>query len=192
MLVDNIPIKIRVYIWSALLLTILVHYLPYVSGSIYDIMRKNAFVTPKKPLVTLHNGTDNISVIYANNTSARISVDANATSTTYTYALNIQSNESSTRLILLETSNYTGINKINATISFHNNDTFETQIIIQGENITETGSYYDLPSFSIVHIKIENLVENTTSGTAYLHTYLRIKIPNTSTYTLYVITFEFK
>jgi len=163
-----------------------------VSGSTFFQMSIQAYATISSPPIILQNGANNVSVIYANNTSAKISVDANATSTTYTYALNVKNNEGGTQLILLETFNYTGISKINATIGFYDNSTFEKQIIIEGENVTEVGSYYNLASFSTVHIRIADLEENITDGTAYLHTYLRIRIPNTSTYTLYVITFEFK
>ncbi|HDI06935.1 MAG TPA: hypothetical protein ENF76_01055 [Candidatus Bathyarchaeota archaeon] len=163
-----------------------------VSGSTFFQMSIQAYATISSPPIILQNGANNVSVIYANNTSAKISVDANATSTTYTYALNVKNNEGGTQLILLETFNYTGISKINATIGFYDNSTFEKQIIIEGENVTEVGSYYNLTSFSTVHIRIADLEENITDGTAYLHTYLRIRIPNTSTYTLYVITFEFK
>ncbi len=190
--VDTLVKTVRFYIQLALPLVILINYLPYVSGSVYDVIRINSINTPRTPSIVLQNGTDNVSLIYANNTSAKISINVTSIATVYNYSLNIKSNESSTRLIMLEPFNYTGISKINATIGFYDNSTFEKQIIIEGENVTEIGSYYNLASFSTVHIRIADLEENITDGTAYLHTYLRIRIPNTSTYTLYVITFEFK
>lgn len=162
------------------------------SGSIFFQMTVQASTTVSSPPVILQNGTDNISVIYANNTSAKISANATSIYTAYNYSLNIENRESSTRLIALETFNYTGISKINTTIGFYDNNTFEEQIIIAGENVTEIGGDYNLIGFSTIHIKIENLVENNPNGVAYLYVYLRIKIPNTLTYMLYTITFEFE
>jgi hypothetical protein len=162
-----------------------------VNGNVFYTMEIQAASTISVSPVELQNGTDNLSIIYANNTSAKISVDANSTSINYTYALNIKNNNDTSFLVRLENFNSSNLDKINTTIILHNSNTSRTQISIVGGSLNETGEYYNLTSLSTIYVKIENLNENIQSGTAYLYTYLRVKIPD-STYILYVITFEFR
>jgi hypothetical protein len=159
-------------------------------GNIYDLMNFESSIVCVVPLVILNNGTNNTSTIYANSTSAKVSVNTNATSLTYSYSLNIVNNNASLWEVRLEHFNYTNINFANATIILHDNVTSSQQITLSGGNISQTNQYYNLTSNSTIHIGIQNLVENS-SGTTLLHVYLKIKAPDTTTYTLYIITFEF-
>jgi len=75
------------------------------------------------------------------------------------------------------------------TISFHEGTTSD-QIIISGGVITQSeGPQYDLPGNATRYISIVNLSAGT-SGTSYLYVYLKILVPDTTTYSLYIITFE--
>jgi len=159
-------------------------------GEVYDIMSLNSNNACDTPLVILKNGLNNTSIIYSNNTSAKISINGNATTLTYNYSLNIVNNNASSWQVRLEYFNYTNIDRVNATIILHDNSTSSEQITLNGGNLSQTGIYSDLASNATLHIGVINLVENS-SGTTILHVYLRIKTPNITTYTLYMITFEF-
>lgn len=145
----------------------------------------------KSPLVILEHGANQTSTLYTNKTSSKISINANTTSLTYNYSLNIANNNASLWQVRLEYFNYTNIGRINNTIIFHNNSTSSEQITISGGNINQTNNYYNLTSNATIHIGVMNLVENSSVGTTILHVYLRIKTPDTTTYTFYIITLEF-
>jgi len=161
-----------------------------VGASSYYTMLSQDYLAVNSPLVILQNGTDNVSIIYMNDTSAKISINANETPSTYNYSLNIVNNNASLWEVKLEYFNYTDINCVNATIIIHNNSTSSTQIELSGGNITQYNDYYNLTSNTTIHIRVQNLVRNS-SETTLLHVYLRIRIPNTTTYASYIITFEF-
>ena len=78
-----------------------------------------------------------------------------------------------------------------ATISFYDGISSD-QILVDSGDITQSqGSPYDLPAVagSTIYISVSNLQTNTT-GTSYLYVFLKILMPNTSTYSLYRVTFE--
>lgn len=187
----NQTIKLFYVLLALLLLVISGYPCKEVLGNINDYMNLNSNTSCVTPLVTLENGANQTSTIYANNTSARISISATSVQSTYNYSLNILNNNASLWKVRLEYFNYTDINRVNTTISLHNNYTSSEQITICGGNINQTDNYYNLTSNAMIHIGVMNLVENAQEGTTILHIYLRIKTPNTTTYTLYIITFEF-
>lgn len=77
----------------------------------------------------------------------------------------------------------------NMTISFHDGETSD-QIVVSGGNITQSeGTLYDLAGSVTIYISISNL-QATTSETSYIYVYLKILVPSTSTYNLFVITLE--
>jgi len=76
-----------------------------------------------------------------------------------------------------------------AKISLHDGTTSD-QIIINGGVITQSeGAPYDLAGSATIYISISNLWA-TASGTSRLYLYLKIQVPNTSTYNLLIVTFE--
>jgi hypothetical protein len=162
-----------------------------VSGDINDFMNLKSNLSCVTPLVILEDGANNISTVYTNNTSAKISINATYTPSTYNHSLDIVNNNSSLWEVRLEYFNYTNIEHINSTIVLHNNPTSSEQFTISGGNINQTNNYYNLTSNATIHIGIMDLVENSSGETTILHVYLKIKTLNTTTYTLYVITFEF-
>jgi hypothetical protein len=163
-----------------------------VAGSVSYFITLQPSAKVSTPPVTLQNGTDDVSFIYANSTSAKISINATSTSATYNYALEIFNSASNGWNVTLEVyeSSFDG-HVFNATIILHDNTTSETQIIIEDGAITQSsGQEYDLPASSTIYVKVANVTEST-GGSSYIHTYLKIRKPNTTTYILYVITFEF-
>jgi hypothetical protein len=111
-------------------------------------------------------------------------------STTYDYVLKINNTVTDAWKINLKA--YCSSNEgrlSNAIIRFHDGTTSD-QIIISGGVITQSeGPQYDLPGNSARYISIVNLHESI-SETSYLYVYLKILVPSTSTYGLFIITFE--
>ncbi len=80
----------------------------------------------------------------------------------------------------------------NAIIGLHDATTSSDQIIVSSGTVTQSqGALFNLPggSGSTVYVSMSNLLANAT-GSSYLYVYLKILTPNTTTYLLYVITFE--
>lgn len=78
---------------------------------------------------------------------------------------------------------------LNATIGLYDG-TSSDQIVVSGGVITQSeGALYDLAGSATIYINISDL-QATTSGTSYLYVYLKILVPGTSVYHLFVITFE--
>ena len=180
-------------IWLVItIILLLVYQLPYTSGASYYALKTYSSAPIKPPVVILVNGSDNVSVIYVNNTSAKISINATSNTSTYNYSLNIINQNTSSWEIKIEYFyfNYAN-NGVNTTIILHDNSTSRQQILINGGTINQTNEYYTLASTATAHIGVMNLIENAPSGTATIKAHLRIKTPNVTTYTLYVITFEF-
>lgn len=79
----------------------------------------------------------------------------------------------------------------NVIISF-NDGTSSNQVVISNGIITQSqGPLYNLPGGvgQTVYISMSN-VQASTTGTSYLYVYLKTLTPGTSTYLLYIITFE--
>jgi len=184
-------VKFHCVLLAVMLLVIFGCQCKNVFGDIHDFMNSNSGVDCVAPLVILGNGANETSTIYTNNTSAKIVINANLTSSTYNYSLNIVNNNASLWEVRLEYYNYTNIEHINTTIILHSNSTSSEQFTISGGNINQTNNYYNLTSNATIHIGVMDLVENSSGERTILRVYLRIKTPNTTTYTLYVITFEF-
>jgi len=86
--------------------------------------------------------------------------------------------------------NSTNINRIsNLNINLHNGNSTNQIIIKEGVIKKDGGEPHNLTGNTIIYIGINKLKANAT-GTSHLHVYLKIKVPNTSTYTLFAITFE--
>jgi hypothetical protein len=160
-------------------------------GDVYDLVGLGHNFSCIEPQVILAEGANGTRVIYTSNTSAKITIDAISTQETHNYSLNIVNNNSGLWRVKLEYFNYSNIDRVNATIILHSNSTSEEQLAIYGGNITQTDTYYDLQNSATIHLGVMNLIENSSEQTTVLQVYLRMKSPNSTVYTLYVITFEF-
>jgi len=91
-------------------------------------------------------------------------------------------------LIFCNSSNLSRLS--NMIISFHNNNTTSDQVIISNGVVTQSeGTLYDLAANTTIYISINNL-QATNNEISYLYLYLKILVPNTSTYNLFMITFK--
>jgi hypothetical protein len=111
-------------------------------------------------------------------------------SSSYDYVLAVTEQDAfdwKVNLTVYDSSNIARLSGI--TISFYDG-TSSDQIVISGGSITQSeGPAYNLNSSSTIKIKMNN-IDATSSSTSYLHVYLKILVPDTSTYALYTITFE--
>jgi hypothetical protein len=160
-------------------------------STIYYANLSENYPTVIQPLVILENDTNNVSHVYLSNTSAKISITATSSSTNSDYSLKIVNNNASHWEVKLECYDYADLTHINTTIILRNDSFSLWQIKIEGGNKSQNDTYYDLADNAIIHIGVQNLI-GVSSGTTVLHTHLKIKIPNRTTYMLYEITFEFK
>jgi len=111
--------------------------------------------------------------------------------TTYDYVLRVNNTVSNSWQIRLKKYADSNIDRLqNCTIYFHNStDGTSSQIYIQnGLYINQTGPWYDLGDSETIYIAMT--VQANSTATSYVYTYLEIRIPGTSTYAQYVITFE--
>lgn len=142
------------------------------------------------PLVVLGESAYNASTIYTKSTIEKITMNATSTPLTYNYSLNIVNNGANIEEVRLECLSSEKVSRVNATMLLHDNATPSIQITIRGGTLNQTNEYYDLSGNATIHLGVQNLV-GSEDGATILHVYLRIKTLNTSTYTLYIITFEF-
>lgn len=188
---NNCKAKRLHHVWIVIALLVLFSFTCKTAfGNTYDLMNLKSNIACIVPLVVLEDGANNTSTIYTNNTSAKITINAISTLSTYNYSLDIVNNGVDLRKVRLECFDSTNVSRVNATMLLHSNVTSSTQITISGGTVNQTNEYYDLAGNATIHLGIQNIVESE-EGTTILQVYLRIKIPNTSTYTLYIITFEF-
>jgi hypothetical protein len=77
----------------------------------------------------------------------------------------------------------------NCTIYFHNaTDGNSSQIVIENGSFNQTeGAWYDLGSLETIYIAMT--VEANSTGTSYIYIFLEIRIPYTTTYAQYTLTF---
>ena len=180
------------YVWIAAALLILFGFsCKGAFGTTYDFMNLKSNIKCIVPLVVLEDGANDTSTIYTNSTSARITISATSTPSTYNYSLNIVNNGANIEEVRLECFGSENVSRVNATMLLHDNVTSRTQITISGGTINQTNKYYNLTGNATIHLGIQDLVESE-EGTTILHAYLRIKTLNTSTYDRYIITFEFR
>jgi hypothetical protein len=168
-----------------LTLLILVGTLNIVNGSICfsEIMQAPASVT--SPLVTLQSISS--SEVFTNDTSAAVTVSNGTSNLDVLGVLNQTSDTWQLQLLRYDDSNIDRL--ANCTIWFNNGSTPSKQIeISDGQFIQPSGDYYNLVGGGVDNITIT--ASTNTAGTSYVYTYLKILKPNTSTYALYVITFE--
>jgi hypothetical protein len=144
------------------------------------------------------NGNAKIRITGTKTTTTRYQQETNqvkltyrySSSSTYDYVLKIVNQVSDVWNVTLKSYNSSNISRLSsATIGFHDG-TSSNQIIINYGNITQSeGIPYGLASNATIYISVSNL-QSINAETSYLYVYLKILTPNTTTYLLYVITFE--
>lgn len=112
-------------------------------------------------------------------------------SQTYDYVLRVNNTVTDTWQIRLKKYADSNISRLqNCTIYFRNStNANSTQIVIENGSFNQTeGPWYALGSLEAIYIA--TTVEANSTGTSYIYTYMEIRIPNTTTYAQYIITFR--
>jgi hypothetical protein len=166
-------------------LLILVGTLNIAKGSINFAETIQATASVSSPLVTLESVSN--SEIFNAGTSANVTVSNETSNLNVLRILNQTKDEWQLQLIKYDESNIAHLT--NCTIWFNNGSTPSKQIeISDGQFIQPSGDYYNLVGGGVDNITIT--ASTNTAGTSYIYTHLKILKPNTSTYALYIITFE--
>jgi hypothetical protein len=186
--------KVEYFNFALLDIVLIITLSASVYGSVYNMYYGQALpISCETPKVTLESGTAGTSFIYTNSTGAKVSVAApyNASST-YDYVLKIVNEVTDNWTVNLQVYNSSKIDRLlSLNISLYDGIS-SNQITVSGGNITESeGEPYNLPGGvnSTIYISVSDLQANT-SDISYLYVYLKIKVPNTSTYNLFAVTFE--
>jgi hypothetical protein len=111
-------------------------------------------------------------------------------SSTYDYVLEVVNQVSDSFQISLQAYQSSNIVRVsNMTVTFHDG-TASDQVIISNGSITQSeGTPYNLVGSATTYISISNL-QADTAGISTLNVYLKSRVPNTTTYSSFVITFE--
>jgi hypothetical protein len=184
------PKQVRRSVWLVLTVFILFCYSSrgVVGTEKYSVQSQN-HGTIISPPVLLQNGTAGTSIIYMNNTSAKVS--ATASTPTYDYVLRIVNQVTDAWKMRLKAFTQNNIGRLtNCTISFHNSTDGNSQQIIIANGIysQQTGTWYDLKSLATVYISMG--LQASDSQVSDIFVYLEILTPNKTTYAQYVLTFE--
>lgn len=109
---------------------------------------------------------------------------------TFDYILKVTNQVGDAWKIRLRAYDQTNIERLfNCTIYFHNGGGISRQIYIyNGTYSQQFGNYYYLNGLSTIYIAMT--VSATDTGNSRIYAYLEILVPNTSTYNLFIITFE--
>ena len=109
----------------------------------------------------------------------------------YDYVLKIANQVTNAWKVRLRAYSQSNIERFSScTIYFYNGGGVSNQIyILNGEYNQQYGSWYDLASLGTVYIALT--VSTSSVGFTQIHAYLEVLVPETSTYNLMVITFEF-
>jgi hypothetical protein len=111
--------------------------------------------------------------------------------TTYDHVVRVNNTVTDSWQVRLKKYSDSNTNRLqNCTIYFHNaTNANSTQIVIENGSFNQTeGSWYNLTSLETIYIALT--VEANSTGTSYVHVYLEVLIPTTTTYAQYVILFE--
>jgi hypothetical protein len=109
---------------------------------------------------------------------------------TYDYVLKANNTGTDSWQIRLKKYSDSGISRLqNCTIFFHNSTGANiSQIQVEnGAYVTQTGSWCELSSSTTTYIAMT--VQTNSTGTSYIDVYLEIRLPATTTYTRYIISF---
>jgi hypothetical protein len=112
----------------------------------------------------------------------------------YDYVLKVVNqvaNNWKVNLKVYDSSNISRLSSLN--ISLHDGTSSNQIAVSAGSIVKSEGEPYNLPGGvnSTIYISISNL-QATNSEKSYLYVYLKILVPNTSTYSLFIITFEIR
>ena len=108
----------------------------------------------------------------------------------YDYVLQVNNQVANLWNVRLRAYDQANIGRLsNCTIYFRDGAGVSPQIYVYGGAYSQqVGSWYDLTSLSTIYIAMTAIANST--GTSYINAYLEIRLPATTTYTRYIISFE--
>lgn len=144
-----------------------------------------AYGAVTSPPVILEGGTAGSNTIYTNNTSARVWTGAGD----FNYVLYMSESKGSNWKVRLNAYDQFNISRLyNCSIYIYDGSNSTQIVISNGTYDQQTGPWYDLADSDTEYIWMH--VETSSVGISYVYAYLEILVPNTTTYTRYIITFE--
>ncbi len=179
--------RLRRVIWGALaLFFFFCLLLQNVAGIAYYSLLTASSTAVSSPPVELQEGTAGNSTIYANKTSALVSVGSSGD---FNYVLNMTEKHGFSWKIRLKAYDCSSITRLdNCSINIYDGSNSTQIVIFNGVFESQTGPWYDLNTSDTEYIWMH--VETSSAGTSYVYAYLEILVPDKTTYARYVITFE--
>jgi len=178
--------KIRLLRWLVLTACVFLGYsLQSVTGNVYYSIVMRAHGTVASSPVVLGEGTAGNSIIYTNNTSAKVWTGTGD----FNYVLNLTESQGFNWKVRLSAFDQSNIDRLyNCSIYIYDGSNSTQILISNGVYSQPTGPWYDLAASGTDYIWMH--VETSSAGTSYVYAYLEILTPETTTYARYVITFE--
>ena len=175
--------RVKQFVYIVLTLLLFSRMQHIAAGSTIFHLKMQTFTSIGTPSLTLQNITS--SFIYMNNTSAKVTVSNGTNSLDVLQILNQTSDNWQLQLIRYDDANIARLT--NCTIWLHDETTTSVQIkIVDGIYTQTSGNLYGFT----INTNITITAATNVTGTSLIHTYLKILKPETSTYFLYIITFE--
>jgi len=107
----------------------------------------------------------------------------------FNYILKMVENHGSNWKVRLKAYDNSTLTRLtNCSIYIYDGSNSTQIVILNGLYQNQTGPWYNLNASDTEYIWMH--IETSSAGTSYIYTYLEILVPNTTTYTRYIITFE--
>jgi hypothetical protein len=114
--------------------------------------------------------------------------EAGSGSGDFDYVLNMTEKHNSNWKVRLKAYDNSSLSRLdNCSIYIYDGSNSTQIIILNGTYNQQTGPWYDLNASDTEHIWMH--VETSSAGTSYIYTYLEIRVPNSTVYARYTITF---
>jgi len=115
--------------------------------------------------------------------------EAGSGSGDFNYVLNMTEKDNSNWKVRLKAYDNSSLSRLdNCTIYIYNGSNSTQIIILNGAYNQQTGPWIDLNASDTEYIWMH--VETSSVGTSYIYTYLEIRVPNSTVYAQYIITFK--
>jgi len=107
----------------------------------------------------------------------------------FNYVLKFLEKDNSNWTVRLKAYDQSSLSRIdNCSIYIYDGSNSTQIIILNGAYNQQTGSWYDLNASDTEYIWMH--VETSSAGTSYIYAYLEIRVPNSTVYARYIITFK--
>jgi len=119
----------------------------------------------------------------------QLKLDYKSAGINYNYVLKVVNQGSDAWQVRLTAFSDLNINRLqNLTIYVYDGSNSTQLIVLNGAYNQQTGPWYNLDAYDTEYMWVH--VETSNIGTTYIYTYLEVRVPDTTTYAQYVITFK--